>query len=491
MLKYLLRRILMALPTLLVISFLAFGLGKYAPGDPVVNVFGEEAYNSLDPAKQADAYRSKAARIGLNGPAFYFSLTTAAYPDTLWRIFPLDRRERLEKLIGQTGNWPAVRSYDKAISEIAGAIEALPASLTQSARLRSEFTFLVRADQLTQIHAAVRQLHLLVAQIPDTQTLKLITFEASKKSESVFPALKIALLHLDSATMVLNTQKLPGKLSAPGLYWYGSKNQYHHWLKGFLSGDLGLTRRKMKVWEELQSSLLSTMMINGMALFLAYLIAVPMGVEMARRKGKWQDRWGKRVLFFLFSMPVFWLGGLLIMVFTNTSWGHAILPSIYFDVQDAWQPGKTSFSDWWSANAAKCILPIAILTLHALAVLALQMRRGMLGTLGDDYIRTARAKGVGEEEIYWSHAFRNALFPIITIFASVLPAVFTGSLVVEALFSFPGIGIKTFEAYLGKDLPLLSGIMMVAAALTIAGSLLADVLYAWADPRVRFSIKDG
>ena len=119
------------------------------------------------------------------------------------------------------------------------------------------------------------------------------------------------------------------------------------------------------------------------------------------------------------------------------------------------------------------------------------MRSGMLGALNQDYIRTARAKGVSEEDVHWTHAFRNGLFPIITIFASVLPAVFTGSLVVEALFNFPGIGTKTFEAYLGKDLPLLSAIMMLAATLTIVGSLLADILYAWADPRVRFAKKNG
>jgi len=484
MLRYLLRRIFLALPTLLVISFLAFGLGKCAPGDPVVNVFGESNYNTLDPAKQAEQYRSNAARLGLDGPSFYFTLTTAAYPDTLYRIFPLDRRERLEKLSGLTGNWPAVRSYDKAVSEIAGAIEALPASLPQSARLRSEFTFLVRADQLTLIDSATRHMQLLAAEIPDTS-------EASKKSALAFPALATALFHLDSARMVLHTQKLPGKLNTPGIYWQGFDNQYHRWLSGFLTGELGLTRRKIKVWDELEPSLLLTVVINGLAIFLAYLLAVPLGVEMARRKGKWPDRWGKRSLFFLYSMPVFWLGGLLIMVFTNTSWGQNMLPHIYFDVQDAWQPDTVSFGTWWSANASKCFLPITILTLHALAVLALQMRSGMLGTLGEDYIRTARAKGVGEEEVYWSHAFRNALFPIITVFASVLPAVFTGSLVVEALFNFPGIGTKTFQAYLGKDLPLLAVIMMMSAALTILGSLIADILYAWADPRVRFTKKNG
>ncbi len=494
MLKYLLRRILLALPTLLVISFMAFGLLKCAPGDPVVNIFGEEQYNSLDPAQQADDYKANAVLLGLEHPVFYFNLTTAAFPDTLWRIFPLNRREKLEKLIGQTGNWPAVKNCDLAISKTARAIEALPSSVPQAAHLRSELTVLVRADQLSLLETSAAHLHALsdsiaLPNLPSTTSVG--SNPELRKPQPPAPALAAALLQLDSAIHVLHTQALPGKLRTPAIHWHGFENQYHQWLMGFLNGDLGYTRRKVKVWDELRPSLLSTLAINGLAIFLAYLIAVPLGVEMARRKGRGLDRWAKRGLFFLSSMPVFWLGGLLIMIFTNTELLRAAIPSVYFDVQDGWQPGKTSFGDWWSSNASKCVLPITILTLHALAVLALQMRGGMLSTLGADYIRTARAKGVGEEDVYWNHAFRNALFPIITIFASVLPAVFTGSLVLEALFIFPGIGTKTFEAYLGKDLPLLAAIMMVAAALTIVGSLLADILYAWADPRVRFSKKNG
>lgn len=495
MFKYLIHRMLLSVPTLLIISVLAFGLGKYAPGDPVVNVFGEEPYSSLDPAKQAITYRAKAEQLGIAGPTFYFSLTTSAYPDTLWRIFPLDRRERLEKLIGQTGNWNAVKTYDEAVSATAQAIEALPQSNVVSAQLRSELTFLVRIDQLSLMDSAARRILDLNSKIN-----RPVASEGATEQDSVqrvnpqkvnYTDLDKALVQLKAATESLHTQKKLARLNIPSFQWYGFHNQYHHWLQGFLSGDLGLTRRKMKVWSELQSSLLSTMTINGLAIFLAYLLAIPLGVEMARRKGKRLDRWGKVLLFFLYSMPVFWLGGLLIMVFTNTEWGQAMLPSLYFDIQDAWQPGAGSFSEWWSANASKCILPILILTLHTLAILVLQMRSGMLGALNQDYIRTARAKGVSEEDVHWTHAFRNGLFPIITIFASVLPAVFTGSLVVEALFNFPGIGTKTFEAYLGKDLPLLSAIMMLAATLTIVGSLLADILYAWADPRVRFAKKNG
>ncbi len=494
MLKYLFRRTILAIPTLLVISFLAFGLGKCAPGDPVVNVFGEEAYNTLDPAQQAEQYRSNAVRLGLDGPAFYFSLTTAAYPDTLWRIFPLDRRARLEKLIGQTGNWPAVKKYDAAISATVRAVESLPSSVPQSSRLLRELTFLVRAENLILLDSAVKRVNALAAEIPEAPFMPLKPNEILSERLEPGPAyahLATALSQLDTTVYALRSQSLPGNLRRPAVHWHGFDNQYHRWFKGFLTGDLGLTRRRVEVWLDIQSSLISTLTINFLAIILAYLIAIPFGVEMVRRKGRWLDVWGKRTLFFLYSIPVFWLGGLLIMVFTNTAWGHALLPNIYFDVQDAWQPGKTSFTDWWSANASKCVLPIIILTIHAVAILALQMRSGVLGVIGEDYIRTARAKGVGEEEVYWSHAFRNALFPIITVFATVLPAVFSGSLVVEALFGFPGMGNKTFEAYLGKDLPLLSAIMMVAATLTILSGLLADVLYAWADPRVRFSKENG
>ncbi|MFN0034139.1 MAG: ABC transporter permease [Saprospiraceae bacterium] len=490
MLKYILRRILLALPTLWVISLLAFGLGKCSPGDPVVQVFGEEPYNTLDPAQQGEKYRSNAARLGLARPAFYFTLTTAAYPDSLWKIFPLDRRARLEKLIGQTGNWPAVKSWDAAVSQVVHTVEALPASLPQARQLRGELPFLVRADKLALLDSATSRLKALAAEIPEASFLAGTPNEATspefRKSVPQFPHLTAAIWRLDSAAAVLRTQNFPGKLRTPALHWHGFENQYHRWVSGFLTGDLGLTKRRVAVWEDMKSSLFCTLAINGLAMFLAYLMAVPLGVEMARRKGRWFDRWSKRALFFLYSMPVFWLGGMLILLFTNTEWGKAAIPSVYFDINYSWKPG-ISFGVWWTANASKIVLPVTILTLHALAVLALQMRNGMLGVLGQDYIRTARAKGVGEEEVYWSHALRNALFPIITVFASVLPAVFTGSLVVEALFVFPGIGTKTFEAYHGQDVPLLSAIVMVAATLTIVGSLLADVLYAWADPRVRFS----
>lgn len=469
MLHYIFRRLLLVIPTLLVVSFLAFGLTKCSSSDPVLQVFGEEALSSSDIEQQATAYRNKATMLGLHRPTFYFSVNSAAYPDSLWDIFPPERRKRLEKLIGQTGNWEAVRAWEIAATEMSRSSAHWPNSVAQTAFARREAVLLLTADRLDAISTGIDSLKKWASAIPNLQDFDRRIEKLEKAGQ--------ALLH----------EQKPYRFYIPKISWHGLDNQYHRWLGGFVSGNLGLTRRRTKVSEELCAGMLTSISINGLAILLAYLVAIPLGVELARKKGQWLDRWGQRLLVFVYSMPVFWLGGLFVMVFTQNEWARSVLPSVYFDINDAWKPGQDSYARWWSDNAAKCVLPIAILSLHALAVLTLQMRGGMLAVLKEDYIRTARAKGVPEERVYWHHALRNALFPIITIFASMLPAVFAGSLVVETLFAFPGIGTKTLEAYLQQDMPMIAAIMMVAATLTVFGAFLADLLYAWADPRIRFA----
>ncbi len=142
---------------------------------------------------------------------------------------------------------------------------------------------------------------------------------------------------------------------------------------------------------------------------------------------------------------------------------------------------------WLVQHAGKLVLPVLTLLVHILAILTLQMRSSMLEVLDQDYIKTARAKGLSERAVHGKHAFKNALFPLITIFGGVFPVIFAGSLVIEYLFNYPGMGTKTQSAFMNQDYPILYTILMIAAVLTILGSLVADLLYAWVDPRVRFS----
>lgn len=467
---YVLRRVLLSIPTLLIISLAVFGLSKCAPGDPIENVFGEDVSVSPDPLKKAAAYQQKAGILGIDKPVFYFSLSTAALPDTLWKIYPLDRRERLVQLAAQNGNWEATQAFESALYRTIRALESLPDSLTQKAQLRLALSSLLTEKKLESLE-------------PDFHECA-VTYQQIKPA---FPLFSDSMDSLEVKTRQASRDIKSSRLFTPALHWYGLNNQYHHWLAGFLSGDWGMSKKQTPVWQELKPALFTSMSINAMAIFFAYLISIPLGVEMARQKGRRLDTWVQRVIIFLHAMPVFWMGALLIMLFCSPIFGKPLIDNAYLDVTDAWNGNRESFLHWFSSKLPKFILPVTVLTIYSLAVITMQMRGGMLETLGSDYIRTARAKGVSEDDIHWMHAFRNALFPVITIFASVFPALFTGSMVIEILFNFPGMGLKAQTAFTNHDLSVLSAILMAAAIFTILGNLVADMMYAWADPRVRFS----
>lgn len=467
MLRYFLRRLLIALPTLLIVSLAVFGISKCAPGDPVEALFTEEL--RTEPGQEAEQYRRAARQLGLDKPVFYFTLAPAPFPDTFWGVYPAERRKRLSKLVFQTGNWPNVSLYDSSLSAFSRSVLSLGDTSSARRSIAPELSLLMTASRLEEIEASVRKISSLTDSLPDREKLT------------------PGLASLQSDVQRMQQNKNPLKIYQPAFHWNGISNQYHTWLTGFLTGDWGLTRRMNPVWDELKPALLATVTLSGTALLLAFLIAIPLGVEMARFQNSRFDRWSKQLLFFLHSMPVFWMGGLLVILFTGNIFGKPLVENPYLDITDQWLAGSESFPAWFVRKLTRFVLPIAVLTLHALALIAIQMRGGMIETVRQDYIRTARAKGLNEDDVYWKHAFRNGLFPIITLLGALLPALLTGSLVVETLFNFPGLGIKTQTAFLHHDLGTLSAVLMAVAILTITGNIVADMMYALADPRVRFS----
>ena len=473
MLPYIFRRILLALPTLLIISLITFGLSKCATGDPVREVYRDNSPPTLDPEAQAAAYRQLAVTLGQDKPVFYFSLTTGIFPDTLYRIFPPERRKRLRALTAQSGDWPSVSRYEQQLALAIRAVEQLPDSLPQKSRgllALSNFFSIQETERLAPALDSLRNFENVV--------------------QGFSPALTQDLANFRAAAEQLRKEESKSYFPVPALNWYGADNQYHHWISGVLKGDFGISySNRLPVGPQLYPYVLPTLMLNGLALLLAYLLAVPLGVNMARRNRQSFDTWTRRSLLFMYALPVFWLGSLMILAFATPGMGLHLINGISPD--SPWQADRYSFFQWCAANADKFILPVFTMAIHAVALLAMQMRGGMLDVAGQDFIRTARAKGVPEDFVYWRHAFRNALFPLITVFASVFPALFAGSLVVEYLFNFPGMGIKTQEAFIRRDYPVLFAIMTIAAVLTILGNLVADVLFAWADPRVRFSKGKG
>ena len=464
MLFYILRRILLAIPTILVVSLFSFWMSQCAPSDPKLEYHEAGGVQDGNYRAQLNAIIAEAQKQNLYKPAFYFTFTSAAFPDTLFRILPLSRREKLCQQCAQTGNWNALIDFERTVWDAIGGIHHLPDSIAQKRLLNQEVSKLsseFRFDTLPNVFDRMQQS---AVQLPQIQT------------------------HIDrlrfAHARVLHEQQLE-KLWIPTFYWHGLDNQYHQWLAGFLTGNWGLTRSMdLPVWQELKPALWSTMIVSFLAMLLAYLVAIPLGVFMGRRLDRLDERWTRRLLLFLYAMPVFVLGALLTGFFVSDASVFPLIGS--FSISPLQGSGKYAVI-WLLENLPVILLPILTISAHALAILALQMRGGILEVIGQDYIRTARAKGADEESVYWHHAYRNALFPIITVFTSIFPAIFTGSIVVERLFNFYGLGSKTMDAIHNADYPMLFVIVMLAAVVSIVGNILADILYAWADPRVRFS----
>ena len=205
MLQYILRRILISIPTLLIISLAVFGLSKCAPGDPVEKIFGEEVNVSLNLQQISANYQRKAAQLGFDKPLFYCSLSTAAFPDTLWKIYPLDRRDRLTKLTAQNGHWAATLAWESALQETLQTLDSQPDSLPQKPHLRLALLELSTQNKLENLEpyfqVAYRICSEINPQIPLISTrmdaLRLATLAANHPSMHAITWLALKLLHPD------------------------------------------------------------------------------------------------------------------------------------------------------------------------------------------------------------------------------------------------------------------------------------------------------
>ncbi|HEO70537.1 MAG TPA: ABC transporter permease [Candidatus Hydrogenedentes bacterium] len=259
--------------------------------------------------------------------------------------------------------------------------------------------------------------------------------------------------------------------------------QYVLWLGRLLRLDFG---QSYKDWQPVRQKILKTLPItlqlNIISILLVYLISVPIGVYSATHHRTWSDSAVTVVLFILYSLPSFWVAMLLIYFLGGGEWLD------WFPVYGISSVGAENWPWWrWLGDRAwHLVLPIFCLTYGGLAGLSRYARSGMLDTIRQDYIRTARAYGFPEKAVVFKYALRNSLIPIITLLATLLPALLGGSVIIESIFSIPGMGRLGFEAVLSRDYPLIMGILSISALLTLAGLILSDIMYALVDPRIKF-----
>ncbi len=250
------------------------------------------------------------------------------------------------------------------------------------------------------------------------------------------------------------------------------------WLSRAARFDLGesfVDHRPVSV--RIREALPNTLLLNGLALVLALAIAIPLGVVAGARPEGAFDRLSGAVLFALYSMPTFWAALLLQTLFAvRLRW----LP-LYGVASDGAPAGLAGLPD----RLAHAALPATCLAYGTLAFVARLVRSGVAEARESDYVLAARARGASPRRAIWSHAFRNAMLPLITLFGLLLPALLSGSVIVEKIFAWPGLGRLYFDSILSRDYPVILGLSLLSAVATLAATLASDVASAAADPRVR------
>jgi peptide/nickel transport system permease protein len=245
-----------------------------------------------------------------------------------------------------------------------------------------------------------------------------------------------------------------------------------------VQGDWGFSFvSRVNVDELILQRLPTTLVVIGLSQILALLIAIPIGVYAATRPYSIFDQVANTLAFIGFSLPTFFTGILLILLFSITlDW----LPFVYrADISETgWR--------WWWVHFKQSIMPIAVLGLFQGASWTRYVRSAVLDVVRLDYVTTARSKGLAEHTVIIKHALRNALIPVVTLVALQMPAIFGGAIVTEQIFRVPGIGSLLISAILANDTPVIMAVTFVFACLVIVFNLIADMLYGWLDPRIAY-----
>ncbi|MDB9895728.1 MAG: ABC transporter permease [Flavobacteriales bacterium] len=491
MFKYTLKRVLTFIPMLIAISLLSFVISINAPGDPVERL-SKAAGNEGSAEQQSGASKKikqeLRKKLGLDLPIFYLAISDIATSDTLYKIQDKYHKANLEHLTHMSGNWQVVSDYYNELLKIQEIHRTL----------KSKDIFESTSDiSLNEINEITNQVGFDIGSLLETSDQELVDLKFNTISNylenySFLSPINTSFQIVKQLNLEILNSSMKWKTYIPSINWYGANNQYHLWLfgngndrQGLIRGDFGISYIdsqpiSTKIWQKIGISF----SLSLISIFLAYLISIPIGIYSAYKKDSAADKGLSLILFILYSMPSFFVGTLLLLQFANPdnlSW---------FPVSGIQDP--TIFDPEWGFwtkikhRMPYLILPIITYTYGSFAFLSRIMRVGMIDIVSQDYIRTARAKGLGEGKVILKHALRNSLLPVITVFAAIFPMAIGGSIIIEVIFSIPGMGVEIYNSILNYDYPMIITVFTLSGFLTMIGYLVADLLYAVVDPRISY-----
>ena len=256
--------------------------------------------------------------------------------------------------------------------------------------------------------------------------------------------------------------------------------QYVKWISSFAQGDFGYSfSQKRPIIDIIKDTLPNTLLLSGIALVIIFTVGVLIGTLQAVRQYSLIDNLATIGAFFFYSMPSFWFGLMLILLLSyKLQWLPASqMTSVNFEFLPA--------SEQWIDRLKHLIMPALALGMGSAASVARYMRSGMLEQIRQDYVRTARAKGLSERVVVFKHAMRNALIPVVTLLGLYLPFLVGGAVLIETIFAWPGMGRLIVQAIFQRDYPVVLASAFVLSIMVVLGNLLADILYSVVDPRIR------
>lgn len=448
--RFILRRLLLIIPTLFLVLSIIFILVKSLPGDPVMTTL--KNHGSITNIGQQDfdysLYNQTAENLNLHKPTFYFSIIPANIPNSIYTL-PYLQRKFAFNTIDRFGSPKEVLALTAQMTHILDDPGDIPTGIID--HLGRYSTDLVYLDRLLS--------------------------STSPKSDDV----RLSSLHQILSEILSESNRYISM--RPKLIWHGLNNQYHDWLRGAFLWQLGNSSRTGRpVSQEIKQAFMWTLAINLFSIPIGYILAVIIGVY-AGWKSQLFDKLITAILYLIYSIPVFWLTTILVVFFSTPEYGEW---TNIFAAVGILNPSQ-SLVEILTDNLKYLAIPIFVLSTNLMAYIARIVRNSIAEEKNKTYVQYARTKGLSENYILWRHVFRNASFPLITLLASVLPAALAGSLVIEIICNIHGSGRLLFTSIEDQDWNVVNGIVMTYTFLTILGLLISDILYRWADPRVKWN----
>jgi peptide/nickel transport system permease protein len=260
--------------------------------------------------------------------------------------------------------------------------------------------------------------------------------------------------------------------------------QYAVWMKNLLTLSFGESfKDNQSVWDKITERLPVTVKLNFWSIVVVYLVAIPLGIYSATHPNSLGDKITTLAAFVLFAVPLVWAATMAIVFICGGDFYYLFPPGGLesLEFSENWPLWKKVKDHAWHL-----FLPVVLLSYDGFASLSRYMRAGMLEVLRQDYVQVARAKGLDEKIVIYKHVLRNSLIPLVTILASILPGLIGGSIIIETIFSIPGLGQLGYESVLARDYPTVLALLTVSSVLTLIGILISDILLSVVDPRIAF-----